>query len=158
MIDPKEWRYLLAGPTGDVKVPANPTKWIDDNSWPDFYRQFYGMDQLQNFMGILEHFMSNVDKYRHIFDSDKPHEESLPEPWNDKLDNFQKLIVLKAIRLDKVLPGIENWICNKIGKEFIIPPTFDLSKCYKDSTILTPLIFLLSPGSDPVADFIKFAK
>jgi dynein heavy chain len=60
--------------------------------------------------------------------------------------------------LDKVLPGVENWISTKMGKEFIIPPTFDLSKCYKDSTILTPLIFLLSPGSDPVADFLKFAK
>lgn len=82
----------------------------------------------------------------------------MPAPWNNNLNAFEKMIVLKAIRLDKVLPGIENWISAKMGKEFIIPPTFDLAKCYKDSTTLTPLIFLLSPGSDPVADFLKFAK
>jgi dynein heavy chain len=39
-----------------------------------------------------------------------------------------------------------------------MPPVFDLSKCFRDSTNLTPLIFLLSPGSDPVTDFLKFAK
>lgn len=39
-----------------------------------------------------------------------------------------------------------------------MPPTFDLGKCFKDSTSMTPLIFLLSPGSDPVTDFLRFAK
>ena len=45
-----------------------------------------------------------------------------------------------------------------MGERFIISPTFDLNKCYKDSTIQTPLIFVLSAGSDPVADFLKFAE
>jgi dynein heavy chain len=43
-------------------------------------------------------------------------------------------------------------------EKFIIVPTFDLSKCYKDSTAATPLIFVLSPGSDPIADLMKFAE
>ena len=102
--------------------------------------------------------MENPDKFKRVFDSSKPHEEELPSPWNSDLDEFEKLLVLKAIRMDKVLLGIEAWISIKLGKEFIIPPTFDISKCYKDSSNLTPLIFMLSPGSDPVTDFIKFAK
>ena len=44
-----------------------------------------------------------------------------------------------------------------MGEKFIVAPTFDLSKCYRDSSISTPLIFVLSAGSDPVADFLKFA-
>jgi dynein heavy chain, axonemal len=35
---------------------------------------------------------------------------------------------------------------------------FALGKSYKDSSITTPLIFVLSTGSDPVADFIRFAE
>ena len=45
----------------------------------------------------------------------------------------------------------------KMGKEFIEPPTFNLLECYKDSQVFNPLIFILSSGSDPVADFQKFA-
>lgn len=45
-----------------------------------------------------------------------------------------------------------------MGEKFIVVPTFDLSKCYRDSSIVSPLIFVLSPGSDPVADFIKFSS
>lgn len=45
-----------------------------------------------------------------------------------------------------------------MGEKFIVAPTFDLGKCYKDSSIVTPLIFVLSAGSDPVADFLKFAE
>lgn len=34
----KEWRFLLMGPTGDIKVAPNPTTWVSDNSWPEVYR------------------------------------------------------------------------------------------------------------------------
>jgi len=87
-----------------------------------------------------------------------PHTEPLPEPYHSTLDDFQKLIVVKSIRADKVIPAIQNYVSKIMGERFIIAPTFDLSKCYKDATITTPLIFVLSPGSDPVADFIKFAE
>ena len=45
-----------------------------------------------------------------------------------------------------------------MGQQFIVAPTFNLEKCFKDSTAKTPLIFVLSAGSDPVADFLRFAE
>jgi dynein heavy chain len=48
-INNNEWRYLLAGPSGEVTIPENPTKWIQDNSWPDFYRNIHGMINLHVF-------------------------------------------------------------------------------------------------------------
>lgn len=67
------------------------------------------------------------------------------------------MIVLKALRPDKLMPAIQNYVIIKIGQQFVEPPTFDLSKCFKDATKITPLIFVLSAGSDPVADFKRFA-
>lgn len=68
------------------------------------------------------------------------------------------MIILKAIRPDKISLAIQNYIIEKVGKDFIDPPTFNIGACYKDSTMMTPLIFVLSSGSDPVADFKKFAE
>lgn len=68
------------------------------------------------------------------------------------------MIVLKAIRSDKVCNAVQNFIIENLGQAFVEPPVFNLAKSYKDSSITTPLIFVLSTGSDPVADFMRFAE
>jgi len=67
------------------------------------------------------------------------------------------LIIVKALRSDKLTSAIQEFITEKIGRDFIDPPTFNLMNCYKDSSQISPLIFVLSAGSDPIADFTKFA-
>jgi dynein heavy chain len=81
MMNDQEWRYLLAGPTGDIKIVQNPTGWISENAWSDFYRNLYGLNQLPNFVGIEDHFMRNSDDFKKIFDSSNAHKEPLPDPW-----------------------------------------------------------------------------
>jgi dynein heavy chain, axonemal len=54
--------------------------------------------------------------------------------------------------------AVQNFITEKLGKQFIEPPTFNLAKSFKDSSVTIPLIFILSPGSDPVADFNRYAE
>ena len=44
------------------------------------------------------------------------------------------MVVLKAIRPDKIALAVQNYIIEQIGKEFIDPPTFNIRACYKDST------------------------
>ena len=154
-----EMRFLLTGATGDIKLAINPAIWIDENAWPDIYRQLWAMDNLLPiFKDILGDFLDNSENFRYVFDSASPHLEIMPEPWNSRLDSFEKLILLKALRSDKLIPAIQLWIVEKMQEKFIIVPTFDLSKCYKDSTTQTPLIFVLSTGSDPTSDLLKFAE
>lgn len=158
LIDPAEWRFFLAGPSGSIEMIQNPTDWLDDLEWTQVYRQLYVMSLLPAFRGMDTYFIEFNKKFKKIFDSPEAHEEPMPGEWNDKLNSFQKMIMLKAIRADKMSQAIQNYIIEKIGKEFIDPPTFKIEPCYKDSSALTPLIFVLSTGSDPVADFKKFSE
>ena len=71
---------------------------------------------------------------------------------------FQRLFVLKAMRSDKFIQGAQKWIAATMGKKFVEPPTLDIAKCFEDSRTNIPLLFVLSTGSDPMEDFIRFAE
>ena len=58
----------------------------------------------------------------------------------DKLNSFQKLLVLRCLRPDKVIEGSQNFIIEKFGQRFVEPPVFDLSVCYESATNMTPLM------------------
>jgi dynein heavy chain len=71
---------------------------------------------------------------------------------------FQRLLLLRALRLDKVEAGVARFVAQRIGDRFIEPPPLNLAQCFADSTVSQPLIFVLSPGSDPMTSLLKFAS
>merc|ERR1719446_1194865 len=61
------------------------------------------------------------------------------------------------MRLDCLKSSVITFISNQIGQKFVEPPTFDIARSFADSVNTTPLIFILSPGTDPVGDVVAFA-
>lgn len=53
--------------------------------------------------------------------------------------------------------GVQNFVVSKMGERFVKPPVFDLNACFDDSSCATPLVFILSPGSDPMGAVLKAA-
>jgi len=37
-MDPMEWRYFLAGPTGSFDIPPNCTDWLGDLEFNEMYK------------------------------------------------------------------------------------------------------------------------
>ncbi|XP_052808511.1 dynein axonemal heavy chain 1-like isoform X3 [Mya arenaria] len=154
LIDMDEWRFLLAGGTVKPKDIPNPSPdWIAARSWNDILT----MGSLKTFEIFSEDFKNHLDGFKKIFDSAAPHREPLPGKWND-IDMFQKMIVLKCLRADKITEAMQDYVAENLGQRFIEPQTADLHLVYKDSSPTTPLIFVLSVGTDPAADLYKFAE
>uniref|UniRef100_A0A4W3JLA8 Dynein axonemal heavy chain 6 n=1 Tax=Callorhinchus milii TaxID=7868 RepID=A0A4W3JLA8_CALMI len=78
--------------------------------------------------------------------------------WNKRLSEFQKLILTKSFMEEKVVFAITDFVIEKLGMEFVENPPVDLATLYQDMSPSTPLIFILSTGSDPMGAFQRFAK
>ena len=54
--------------------------------------------------------------------------------------------------------AIQNFVRDNLGKRFTEPPPFDLDASFQASTVITPLIFVLTAGSDPTKNFQEYAE
>ena len=147
--------FFLTGGVGlENKIPNPSPSWLSDKSWDEICR----MTDLKGFKKFRKSFEENLSEWKRYYDDREPHSAILPHPWNDELTDFQKMVVLRCLRPDKVIPLVINFVKLKLGHKFVEPPPFDLARSYADSNCVMPLIFVLSPGADPMASLIKFAE
>ncbi|XP_049712146.1 dynein axonemal heavy chain 6 isoform X2 [Elephas maximus indicus] len=78
--------------------------------------------------------------------------------WNPELSSFHKLILVKCCKEEKVVFALTDFVIENLGKQFIETPPVDLATLYQDMAFNTPLIFILSTGSDPMGAFQRFAR
>ncbi|XP_047438259.1 dynein axonemal heavy chain 1 [Mugil cephalus] len=152
-IDMAEWRYLLSGGMPVQELPNPAVGWLSERAWQDIL----GLSNLDNFSSLAESFTEHLEGFKKIFDSNQPHREPLPGEWDTMLDSFQKLLVLRCLRADCLVQGLQDFVSAQLGQRFVEPQTSDLSVVFTESSPSTPLIFVLSPGTDPAADLYKFA-
>ena len=85
-------------------------------------------------------------------------DEKLPEPFQETISMFQKLILVKALREDKLQQSIGAFVASVLGKEFAESPIASMQDIYDDLDNKTPCIFILSKGADPTGTLLRFAK
>ncbi|XP_031217595.1 dynein heavy chain 12, axonemal [Mastomys coucha] len=154
-IEYQELMFLLTGGVSLKSAEKNPDPdWLQDKSWEEICRA----SELPVFHGLREHFCNYIYAWEEIYDSKEPHNMTFPEPMDKTLNELQKIIILRCLRPDKITPAITNYVTDKLGKKFVEPPPFDLTKSYLDSNCTIPLVFVLSPGADPMASLLKFAN
>ncbi|KAJ3308630.1 Dynein heavy chain 3, axonemal [Boothiomyces sp. JEL0838] len=155
-IDGDEWMFLLTGGlTLDQNIPPNPaSEWLRDRAWSEACR----ISNYPAFTGFSNTMIQDLERWKQIYNSNEPYAEALPGVWDTKLNAFQKLLTTRIIRPDKLVPAVMEFVKEKMGQKFVEPPPFDLVASYADSNNCAPLIFILSPGTDPMAGLLKFAE
>uniref|UniRef100_A0A8C8EFI1 Dynein axonemal heavy chain 12 n=1 Tax=Otus sunia TaxID=257818 RepID=A0A8C8EFI1_9STRI len=152
-IEHQEFMFLLTGGVGLKNKYKNPDpSWLPDKSWDELCRA----SEIPALKGLR--YSKMLIEWQKIYDSREPQSFPLPEPLNNTLNELQKIIILRCLRPDKIGPAITTFVTDKLGKKFVEPPPFDLTKSYLDSNSTIPLIFVLSPGADPMSSLLKLAN
>ncbi|XP_061839883.1 dynein axonemal heavy chain 6 isoform X3 [Nerophis lumbriciformis] len=94
------------------------------------------------------------------FDASKDENEQsgIRGHWDERLSPFQKLVLIKSFMEEKVVFAATEFVIVSLGKQFVENPPIDLANLYNDMSPSTPLVFILSTGSDPMGAFQRFAK
>jgi len=77
----------------------------------------------------------------------------MPKPYCN-LNAFKKSIIIKALRPEKLMFMMKQFISEQIGDYYSSPPPIKLKDIYPDTEARSPIIFILSKGADP-SDTIK---
>jgi len=160
LMDAQELRFFLTGSTAVELSRPNPTvdegSWMNDKAWGDFL----GLDELEVFHGFsheVEKDEASLLFWKKVFNAPDP-ETTIKEKFSERFTQFQQMMMLRCIRPDKVVPAVMNFIMNSIGQRFIEPPPFDLLSGYEDSNCITPVLFVLTPGADPMTELMRVAE
>uniref|UniRef100_M4A6Z4 Uncharacterized protein n=1 Tax=Xiphophorus maculatus TaxID=8083 RepID=M4A6Z4_XIPMA len=152
-IKTSEWKYLLSGGEPVHKLTSSGVDWVSDRAWQDIL----DLSTLDTFDELAESFTNHLEGFKNIFDSKQPHREPLPGKWDNDLNSFQRLLVLRCLRPDCVIYAVQDFVSAHLGETFIETQMSDLSVAFKESSPTYPIIVVMSPGTDPVADIYTFA-
>lgn len=156
-IDNSEFSFFLRGSLTDYTKVEQKVDYIDQQ----VFMAVCGLEDAHaNFKGIVKSMEDTADKviWKSIMTSDEPHLIPLPPLFEDKLTSFQKCMLIKVLRIGKFIFAVKQFVKTEIGAKFIESPPFDLEGCLNDSSNVTPIIFVLSPGADPIAYLTALAE
>ncbi|KAG4103981.1 dynein heavy chain and region D6 of dynein motor-domain-containing protein [Neocallimastix lanati (nom. inval.)] len=156
-INEEEYSFLLHGGqviNRETQLPNPCNEWISETTWDNITE----LEKLPAFNGLVSSFEQGEREWKQWFINSEPEEIQLPGEWENKLNDLQRMLIVRSLRLDRVTFCIQKFIKNNLGQKFTEPPILNIEDIYEDSNSNTPLIFVLSPGVDPTGMLIKLAE
>ncbi|CAG9128697.1 unnamed protein product [Plutella xylostella] len=154
VIKPAEFHFFVNGGKIEEESQNPDPKWISKRMWLDLQQ----MASVPSLRWFLNDFVDDLKFFKTYYDSWVPQRLPFPKAIESRLDAFQKLIILKCLRADKVIPAMQDYVVQQLGARFVEPQPADLAALLAESDPLAPIIFVLSTGTDPAADLLKFAE
>lgn len=141
-----------------LRAPYNPTvqsplEFLSNNLWG-------GVKTLSNidaFRGLDKDIESKPKRWKAYIESESPEKEQLPNEWKHRTI-MQRLCILRTLRPDRMTYAATCFIEEVMGKKYAQVRAIPFAESFKESTAMTPLFFILSPGVDPMNNVEKLGK
>ncbi|KAK2587900.1 hypothetical protein KPH14_003996 [Odynerus spinipes] len=156
-VTPQQLDFFIKGciaTKGSGRV--NPTKWLSSSRWEDLLK--LAKDFPESFGDLPDDVTDNPNNWKNWFDMDDPESQEFPSDYSTTLKPFEKLMLIRCFRVDRVYRAVINYITEIMGEEYVTPPHVSLDLIFERSTAMMPVVFILSPGSDPTSQLMKLAE
>ncbi|KAL7022048.1 hypothetical protein ACKWTF_012111 [Chironomus riparius] len=152
----KELDFFIKGTTSMEKSDqACPAKWLPSKGWEDLI--YLSSEFSETFQEIPHHFRTHLLEWRDWYDLEMPENEDCPGNFTSHMTSFQRMMLLRCFRIDRIFCAINSYVIEIMGEQFVTPPVINFKAIFEQTTSSTPVVFMLSPGSDPTDDLMKLA-
>ncbi|EMP29854.1 Dynein heavy chain 11, axonemal [Chelonia mydas] len=131
----------------------SPVDFLTPQSWS----AIKAIALMDEFRGLDRDIEGSAKRWKKWVDSECPEKEKFPQEWKNK-SSLQKLIILRALRPDRMTYALRNFVEKKLGSKYVESTRMDLAKSYEESSPATPVFFILFPGVDPLKDMETLGK
>ncbi|XP_062857668.1 dynein axonemal heavy chain 8-like [Trichomycterus rosablanca] len=100
----------------------------------------------------------NEKGWKAWFDMDAPEDAVIPDGYNDSLEIFHKLLLIRSWSPDRTLSQARSYVGHALGARFAQSVILNLEATWGESDPRTPLICFLSMGSDPTNQIEALSK
>mmetsp|Transcript_26839 Transcript_26839/g.4853 ORF Transcript_26839/g.4853 Transcript_26839/m.4853 type:complete len:220 (-) Transcript_26839:1752-2411(-) len=160
--DPQMVNFLLQAPIKPGVEKPQALDWLPETSW-DMVQRLIDIEEFNSFATSME--KDAPTRFKEWFNDLAPEELNLPLDWKRLNGTFQKLLVLRCLRPDRLTLAIDTWLKDALpnGVKYVeidSGMSFGeiLESVLEDAVNTTPIFFILSPGTDPVVDVERSAK
>jgi len=127
--------------------PENLKKFIPESIWPSIV----GLQTLKTFENLPQQMESESLQWKKWYGDEKAESAELPKSVKD-LSLFHRILLLRALRPDRLNGALTQYVTESLGIEFIEQPSFNMQIVYDEMSMKTPAFFVLFPGVDPTPD------
>ncbi|KAK7877270.1 hypothetical protein WMY93_032024 [Mugilogobius chulae] len=148
------------GCTGNLSLEKShrkkPCDWLTEQSWEDVVK----LSELlpEQFSSLPDDVETHSDDWKSWYDLDAPEKSTFPRTYQESLTVFQRLLLLRCFRVDRVYRAVTDYVTVTMGEQYVQPPVISFDAIYRKSSPFSPIVFILSPGSDPATDLMKLAE
>lgn len=120
-------------------------EWLPESIWP----KIKALESMSRFKGLGDNMQSDSDDWCAWFDAEKPETAKLPGEYQKTLTLFDRLILLRAMRPDRLMNSLTQFIADVMGKEYVVQKPFSIKSTYEETSNKIPVFFVLFAGVDP---------
>ncbi|XP_063840903.1 LOW QUALITY PROTEIN: cytoplasmic dynein 2 heavy chain 1-like [Scylla paramamosain] len=153
----KEWEALTGQVVTDVRADTTEMKdalpkWIDEErtssvlllkqTFPSLYESLK-LDDLSVWSGFARSSHCEMD---------------IPVQLAQKTSAFQQLLIIQAIRPDRLQSAMINFASRALGMKELSPPALNLRRLLPETSATEPILIIISPGADPSQELFDLVR
>jgi dynein heavy chain len=141
-------QLILNKPADECPGMGVLSQWMPESAWPRVKALEALGDPLTK---IGDDILADHEEWKEWFNNETPEMTPLPGNYKDECGKFERLLLLRCLRPDRLTVALQMFVAESMGKQFTPAgePNFNMAATYAETTASTPILFVLFPGVDP---------